>query len=61
VNPAALNGWAITRIPPETPSLTWSVKGTVSIVGVSNVVLEEDYVDFARYDASDAWVPALKL
>jgi hypothetical protein len=61
VNPAALNGWAITRIPPETSSPTWSVRGTVSIVGLSNVVLQEDYVGYARYDASDAWVPALKL
>jgi hypothetical protein len=33
----------------------------MSIVGVSNVLLEEDNVDFARYDASDAWIPALKL
>jgi len=51
VNPKALDGWAITRIPPFTAPLTWSsYSGGVSLVSVSDLILQEDYVDYVRND-----------
>jgi len=51
VNTRALDGWAITRIPPFTAPLAWSsYRGGVSLVSVSDLVLQEDYVDYVRND-----------
>ncbi|HUT26736.1 MAG TPA: hypothetical protein VMW85_01630 [Methanomassiliicoccales archaeon] len=51
MNTRALDGWAITRIPPFTAPLAWSsYRGGVSLVSVSDLVLQEDYVDYVRND-----------
>ncbi|MCX6650169.1 MAG: hypothetical protein NT131_00705 [Methanomassiliicoccales archaeon] len=60
VGPTALDGWAITRIPPETTTFSWSTGRKVNLVGVSDVILEEDFVGYARQDPSDSWILSLK-
>jgi hypothetical protein len=62
VNRKALEGWAITRIPPMTAPYGWSIrKDALNLISVSNVVLEEDFVECARHDTSGGWTAPLKL
>ncbi len=54
-------GWVITRIPP-TMSTYWHFRpNPVSLVSVSDVVLQEDLVRCGRDIAVDDWLSALKL
>lgn len=58
----ALDGWAITRIPPTQTMYHWSLgREAMNLVSVSDVVLEEDRVDFARGEETSDWSAPLKL
>ena len=57
----ALSGWAITRIPP-TMSTYWHLRPyPVSLVSLSDVVLQEDLVRCGRDIPAGDWPSALKL
>ncbi|HOE52292.1 MAG TPA: hypothetical protein PKO24_01510 [Methanomassiliicoccales archaeon] len=57
----ALRGWAITRIPPKASSRYGDRVGPLSLVCVSDVVLQEDFVGCARSRLSEGQLLALKL
>ena len=62
VNPASYHGWAITRIPPtNAPQFWFSGRNQVNLISVSNVVLQEDFVNCRRCDATNNWSSTLKL
>ncbi|MCG7844887.1 MAG: hypothetical protein MIO90_05595 [Methanomassiliicoccales archaeon] len=59
---AALKGWAIARIPPTNAPQAWFTRrDQVNLISVSNVVLQEDFVDCMRCDTTTDWPSTLKL
>jgi len=57
----ALNGWAITRIPPGMSTCWQGRHGPMALVAVSDVVLHEDLVRCGRNPVTNDWTSALKL
>ncbi len=57
-----LDGWAINRIPPQAGTLVRNTRGeSMSLISVSDVILQKDFVGYVRRNATNDRPAAFKL